>query len=86
MPLAEQARSLEQLRLAEGNGADLRRRYLQAAHELLHRYWSEQAAAQGKTVDRPGLLFAGDRTEGGGGGGATRWPSTASRRGRSPWR
>ena len=67
-PLAEQARSLEQLRLGQGSGAELRRRYLLAAHELLFRYWSEQAAAQGKTLEKPGLLFAGDRTEGCGGG------------------
>lgn len=67
-PLAEQARSLEQLRRGEGSGSELRRRYLESAHELLYRYWSAQAAAQGKTVDRPGLLFAGDRTEGCGGG------------------
>lgn len=67
-PLSAQARSLEQLRLGEGSGAERRRRYLLAANELLHRYWSEQAAAQGKTIQKPGLLFAGDRTEGCGGG------------------
>ncbi len=63
-PLAEQARSLEQVRVGEGSGAELRRRYLEAAHNLLHRYWSEQAAAQGKTIEKPGLLFAGDRASG----------------------
>jgi hypothetical protein len=63
-PLPAQARSLEQLRLGEGSGAELRRRYLLAAHELLDRYWREQAAAQGKTIEKPGLLFAGDRAGG----------------------
>ena len=66
--LPQQARNLEQLRLGEGSGAQLRRRYLQAAHDLLYRYWSEQAAVQGKTIPKPGLLFAGDRTQGCGGG------------------
>jgi len=63
-PLPQQARSLEQLRVGEGSGAELRRRYLQAAHDLLHRYWSDQAAAQGKTLEKPGLLFAGDQASG----------------------
>jgi len=62
--LAQQAHSLEQLRLGPGSGSELRRRYLVAAHDLLHRYWSEQAAAQGRTIDKPGLLFAGDRARG----------------------
>lgn len=63
-PLSQQALQLEQLRLGEGRGVELRRRYLLAAHDLLHRYWSEQAAAQGRAIERPGLLFAGDRASG----------------------
>jgi hypothetical protein len=66
-PLPQQARTLERQRV-EASGPELRRRYLEAANELLHRYWSEQAAAQARTIQKPGLLFAGDRTAGCGGG------------------
>ena len=53
----EQARQLETLRLdSQGSPGERRRRYLNAAHDLLHRYWS--------TREQPKLLFAGDAAEG----------------------
>ncbi len=48
----------------QGGGPDLRRRYLLAAHEFLYRYWRQEAQKQGKTLEKPQLLFAGDRPEG----------------------
>ena len=48
----------------QGGGVDLRRRYLLAAHEFLYRYWQQEAEIQGKTLEKPQLLFAGDRAEG----------------------
>ena len=48
----------------QGGGADLRQRYLLAAHEFLYRYWQQEADIQGKTLEKPQLLFAGDRAEG----------------------
>jgi predicted metalloprotease len=54
---------LQQLR-EQGGGADLRRRYLLAAHELLYRYWLREAEKQGKALDKPQLLFAGDQAQG----------------------
>jgi len=70
--LTEQARGLEQLRLGEGSGVELRRRYLNAANDLLHSYWREQAAIpRGKILTKPALLFAGDRTNACGGGVVT---------------
>ena len=53
--IAVQARELETLRRT-GSGADLRRRYLQAAHTLLQAYWAPRA--------QPRLLLAGDRAQG----------------------
>ena len=66
--LLQQARSLEQLRLPESADPDPRGRYLLAANDLLHRYWNDRAAAQGKTIAKPRLLFAGERAVGCGGG------------------
>ena len=57
-PLAE-ARALERLR-RDDPGPDLRRRYLQAAHALLQRYWN--------TRELPRLLLAGDAAQGCGAG------------------
>jgi predicted metalloprotease len=48
----------------QGGGADLRQRYLLAAHEFLYRYWQQEAQKQGKTLEKPQLLFAGDRAQG----------------------
>ena len=48
----------------QGGGADLRRSYLLAAHELLYRYWRQQAEKQGKALEQPQLLFAGDGAQG----------------------
>jgi len=48
----------------QGSGADLRRRYLLAAHEFLYRYWQKEAEKQGKTLEKPQLLFAGDAAQG----------------------
>ena len=48
----------------QGGGADLRRRYLLAAHEFLYSYWQQEAQKQGKTLEKPQLLFAGDRAQG----------------------
>ena len=48
----------------QGGGADLRQRYLLAAHDFLYRYWQQEAQKQGKTLEKPQLLFAGDRAEG----------------------
>ncbi|MEB3235028.1 MAG: zinc peptidase, partial [Cyanobacteriota bacterium] len=49
------AQALEQLRRS-GSDSDLRRRYLQAAHALLQRYWG--------TREQPRLLLAGDAAQG----------------------
>ena len=54
---------LQQIR-EQGGGPDLRQRYLLAAHEFLYRYWQEEAQKQGKTLEKPELLFAGDRARG----------------------
>ena len=54
---------LQQIR-EQGGGPDLRQRYLLAAHEFLYRYWQEEALKQGKTLEKPQLLFAGDRAQG----------------------
>ena len=54
---------LQQIR-EQGGGPDLRQRYLLAAHEFLYRYWQEEAQKQGKTLEKPELLFAGDRAKG----------------------
>ena len=54
---------LQQIR-EQGGGPDLRQRYLLAAHEFLYRYWQEEAQKQGKTLEKPQLLFAGDRAQG----------------------
>ena len=54
---------LQQIR-EQGGGPDLRPRYLLAAHEFLYRYWQEEAQKQGKTLEKPELLFAGDRARG----------------------
>ena len=52
-----QARALETLRsTTEGSPAEQRKRYLRAAHDLLHRYWGSR--------EQPSLLFAGDQAEG----------------------
>ena len=48
----------------QGGGADLRQRYLLAAHDFLYRYWQQEAQKQGKTLEKPQLLFAGDRAQG----------------------
>lgn len=48
----------------QGGGADLRQRYLLAAHDVLYRYWQQEAQKQGKTLEKPQLLFAGDRAQG----------------------
>ena len=48
----------------QGGGVDLRRRYLLAAHEFLYRYWQQEAEIQGKTLEKPQLLFVGDRAQG----------------------
>ena len=48
----------------QGGGADLRQRYLLAAHEFLYRYWQQEAQKQGKILEKPQLLFAGDRAQG----------------------
>jgi len=53
-----------QLIREQGGGADLRRRYLLAAHDFLYRYWQQEAQKQGKTFENPQLLFAGDRAQG----------------------
>lgn len=50
-----EARALESLRL-NSQGAEGRKRYLKAAHDLLHRYWG--------TKLKPELLFAGDQASG----------------------
>jgi len=52
---ASEAKALETLRL-ESKGPEGRKRYLKAAHELLHRYWGTKA--------KPELLFAGDQASG----------------------
>ncbi len=54
---------LQQIR-EQGGGPDLRQRYLLAAHGFLYRYWQEEAQKQGKTLEKPQLLFAGDRAKG----------------------
>jgi len=54
---------LQQIR-EQGGGPDLRQRYLLAAHEFLYRYWQEEAKKQGKILEKPQLLFAGDRAQG----------------------
>ena len=54
---------LQQIR-EQGGGPDLRQRYLLAAHGFLYRYWQEEAKKQGKTLEKPQLLFAGDRAQG----------------------
>jgi len=48
----------------QGGGADLRRRYLLAAHDFLYSYWQQEAQKQGKTLEKPQLLFAGERAQG----------------------
>ena len=48
----------------QGGGADLRQRYLLAAHDFLYRYWQQEAQKQGKALEKPQLLFAGDRAQG----------------------
>lgn len=50
-----EAQALEALRL-ESRGVEGRKRYLKAAHDLLHRYWG--------TKVKPELLFAGDQAGG----------------------
>ena len=56
-PNPQLARQLETLRQdAEGSPGERRRRYLRAAHDLLHQYWN--------TREQPKLLFAGDAAEG----------------------
>ena len=50
-----EAKALETLRL-EAQGPEGRKRYLRAAHDLLHRYWGTKA--------KPELLFAGDQAAG----------------------
>jgi hypothetical protein len=37
---------------------------LLAAHDFLYRYWQQEAQKQGKTLEKPQLLFAGDRAQG----------------------
>lgn len=54
---------LQQIR-EQGGGADLRQRYLLAAHGFLYRYWQQEAQKQGKSLENPQLLFAGDRAQG----------------------
>ena len=52
-----QARALDTLRKdTQGSANDRRRRYLRAAHDLLHRYWASR--------EQPKLLFEGDKAEG----------------------
>jgi len=54
---------LQQIR-EQGGGPDLRQRYLLAAHGFLYRYWQQEAQKQGKSLENPQLLFAGDRAQG----------------------
>ncbi len=54
---------LQQIR-EQGGGPDLRQRYLLAAHGFLYRYWQQEAQKQGKSLENPQLLFAGDRSQG----------------------